>query len=74
MRQAKRLSAGEEREAITDFAIYQLGDDCPDLDYHAYVHGCRVLYRDDYDVGKFYYQVVDPQGHGDGSNAWTEIK
>jgi len=34
----------------------------------------EILYRDDHDTAESSYQVVDEQGHGDGSGIWTPIK
>ncbi len=58
-----RLTANQEADAVIDHCDY--------TDHET--GGCRVIYRDDLDTGRSYYQVVDALGHGDGSGEWTEV-
>lgn len=60
----RRLTAEARQDAIAAFAEHTGYD----------ADGCQVLYRDDLDTGRSYYQVVDAQGRGDGSGEWTEIE
>lgn len=63
----KRLTAEQEQQAIADFCDYRYPDGAPD----GFADGCRVCYRDAEDGSR--YEVVDAQGHGDGSGEWTEV-
>ena len=68
----RRLTESAERDAIAAFADYMLADPTPASSI-GFMDGCEVLYRDDYDTDESSYQVVDAQGHGDGSGMWTPV-
>lgn len=60
-----KLTADERAQAIADFVDYRYPNgDAPE----GFLEGCTVLYGEDG------YQVVDADGHGDGSGAWTPVK
>ena len=67
----RRLTADQHRDAIADFVDdrYPAGT-APS----GFLAGCTVLYRDDEATGRSFYQVVDAQGHGDGSGTWTLVE
>jgi hypothetical protein len=71
--EVKRLSAGDTGQAVNNFVWDRLGHGASDDDFDALAAGCRVLYRDDYDTGESWYQVVDVRGHGDGAGEWYPV-
>ncbi len=67
-----RLTPTQEKDVIAEFVLYRLPDPT-DEEFDALAESCTVLYRDDVDAGKSYYQVVDGKGRGDGSGEWYEV-
>jgi hypothetical protein len=72
-RDVLRLDPGEREQAVNDFVWYMLGDDVDGETFDCYAADCEVHYRDDYDTGESWYQVVNKYGHGDGSGEWTKV-
>jgi hypothetical protein len=70
----RRLSEGDREQAINDFTWGRLGYDAADDDFDAFAAGCEVLYWDDFDTGESKYQVVDANGHGDGTGEWHRVE
>ncbi len=69
--EVQRLDAAGHEHAIESFVWDRLGLDASGEDFDALAVECCVLYRDDYDTGESWFQVVDGQGHGDGTGSWT---
>jgi hypothetical protein len=70
----RRLSECDREQAVNDFTWDRLGWDTADDDFDSFAVGCQVLYRDDFDTGESWYQVVDADGHGDGTGEWHRVE
>lgn len=84
-----RLTEKEMTSAIFEFASAKFGadavvsameedplDDSVEWEGNEitrFLAGCEIVYRDDLDVGTSFYQVVGPDGAGDGSGEWTQV-
>jgi hypothetical protein len=68
----RRLSEGDHEQAVNDFTWHRLGWDAADDDFDSFAVGCQVLYRDDFDTGESWYQVVD--ANGDGAGEWHRVE
>jgi len=64
-----RLTRDQESAAIGDFVDYCYPDGAPE----GFAEGCAVLYRDDYDLGRSFYHVVDARGRGVGAAEEYEV-
>jgi hypothetical protein len=70
----RRLTPADREQAVNDFTWYRLGYDAADDDFDEFAAGCEVLYWDDFDTGESKYQVVDADGHGDGTGEWHLVE